>query len=116
MTDHKSACYYVMNNKCVEEKNVVFEKHNLGMKSHLKTLFLKAKVDNFDVNTFLADSGTTINLMSHSPLRKVEKFNIDLRSYNIVLSNYKCKIGHSLGTLQVDLNVRVSAKMVLKRL
>lgn len=46
-----------MNNNCMEEHNVVLEKPDLGIKSHLKPLFIKAKVDNYGVNKVWVDSG-----------------------------------------------------------
>lgn len=58
----------------------------MGMKSHLKPL-LKAKVDNCGVNKFLVESGVVVNLMSHSLLSKIGKFDTDLRPHNMVLSN-----------------------------
>lgn len=50
ISEHKLVCYYVMNDCCVEEHNVVFEKPDIGIKSHLKSLFIKAKIDKFGVN------------------------------------------------------------------
>lgn len=44
MANHKPMCYFVMNNGCIEEKNVFFERPCEGMKSHLKPLFI-AKVE-----------------------------------------------------------------------
>ncbi|MCI30453.1 hypothetical protein A2U01_0051662, partial [Trifolium medium] len=42
MANHKPMCYYVMNNGCMEEKQVVFERPHEGMKNHLKPLFIRA--------------------------------------------------------------------------
>jgi hypothetical protein len=36
LADHKSVCYYVMENGCVEAQNAVFERPDIGMKNHLK--------------------------------------------------------------------------------
>lgn len=44
MVDHKPVCYYVMNDGCVEEQNAIFEKSDIGMKSHLKPLFIRASL------------------------------------------------------------------------
>lgn len=66
------------------------------------------KVDDFGVNKVLVDRGTTINLMPHSLLRKIGKFDTDLIPYNMVLSNYEDKTDHSLGAIQVDLVVRTT--------
>lgn len=39
MARHKPVCYYVMNYGCVEEKNSIFERPDIGMMSNLKLLF-----------------------------------------------------------------------------
>lgn len=38
MAKHKLVCYFVMNNCCIKEKNVFFERPDEGMKSHLKPI------------------------------------------------------------------------------
>lgn len=75
------------------------------MKIHLKPLFIKSKVNNYGVSKVLVDSGATVNLMSHSLLRRIWKFDTDLGPHNMVLSNYKGKTSHSLNIIQVDLVV-----------
>lgn len=91
-----------MKNDSIEKQDAIFKKPRLGMKSHLKPLFIKAKVDNNGVNKVLADSHATFNLMSHSLLRRIWKFNINLGPYNMFLLNFEGKIGHYLGEIQVD--------------
>lgn len=54
MADHRLVCYYVINNGCIEGQNIVFKNPDLGMKSHLKPLFIKAKVDTYGVNKVLS--------------------------------------------------------------
>ena len=56
-------CYYVMNNGCVEETQAMFENPYGGINSHLKPLFIQAKVDNVGVNKVLVDGGASVNLM-----------------------------------------------------
>lgn len=46
-----------------------------------------------------------VNLMPHFMLKKIGKFDIDLKPHNMVLSNYEGKICHTLGMIQVDLTV-----------
>lgn len=46
MARHRPIFYYVMNNECVEEHNAFFERPSKGMKSHLKALFIRGKVEN----------------------------------------------------------------------
>jgi len=52
-----------MNNGCVEETQAMFENPYGGINSHLKPLFIQAKVDNVGVNKVLVDGGASVNLM-----------------------------------------------------
>lgn len=106
MDDHKPVCYYILSNDYVEENHFIFEKPDLGMKSHFKPLFIKAKFNNYVVNKVLVDSGAIVNMMLCSLLRRIRKFDTDLRPHNIVLSNYEGKIDHSLGGNQGGLGCR----------
>ncbi|MCI79977.1 hypothetical protein A2U01_0101248, partial [Trifolium medium] len=65
------------------------------MKNHLKPLFIRAKVKNVGVNKVLIDGGAAVNLVPHSLLNKIGKYDTDHHSHNIVLSNYEGKSGHS---------------------
>lgn len=81
-----------MNNSCVEEENSSFERLDEGMKQNLKPLFIWVKADGVGINKVLVDGGATINLMLHFLLKKIGKFDIDLRPHNMVLFNYEGKI------------------------
>ena len=80
-----------MNNGCIEEQQAAFEKPDLGMKSHLKPLFIRAKVNGVVVNKVLIDGGAAVNLMPQSMLPNIGKYDCDLSAHNIVLSNYEGK-------------------------
>ncbi|KAK2422492.1 hypothetical protein QL285_033024 [Trifolium repens] len=97
MADPKPICYYVMNNGCIEEQQATFERPDLGMKNHLKPLFIRAKVEGVGINKVLIDGGAAVNLMPLSMLPKIGKYDCDLSAHNIVLSNYEGKTGHSRG-------------------
>jgi hypothetical protein len=56
-----------MENGCVEAQNVVFERPDIGMKNHLKALFIRAKVNNVGVNKILVDGGVVVNIMGIHP-------------------------------------------------
>ncbi|WJX55947.1 hypothetical protein P8452_41659 [Trifolium repens] len=105
MADPKPICYYVMNNGCIEKQQATFERPDLGMKNHLKPLFIRAKVEGVGVNKVLIDGGAAVNLMPLSMLPKIGKYDCDLSAHNIVLSNYEGKTGHSRGAIQVDVAV-----------
>lgn len=70
MVRHMPVCYYIMNNGCVEEQNSFFERPDEVMKSQLKPLFIKGKVENMAINKILVDGGTTVNLMSRFMLKR----------------------------------------------
>jgi len=98
-------CYYVTNYGHIEEQQSMFEKPNGFMKKYLKPLFIQERVENIRVKKVLVDGEDAINLMPQSLLKNIGKFDTDLKCHNIVLSNYEGKDGHSLGAIQVDLNV-----------
>lgn len=105
LTNHVPLCYYIMNNGCVEEQNAFFERPNEAVKNHLKPFFIKEKMENIGINKILVDGGAAVNLMPHFMLKKIGKFDTDLKPHNMVLLNYEGKISHTLGVIQVDLTV-----------
>lgn len=105
MAKHKPICYYFMNNSCVEEHNVFFERPACGMKSDLKPLFIRVKIENTSINKVLVDGGAVVYLMPHLILNKIDKFDTYLRPHNMVLSNYEGKIDTTMGVIQVDITV-----------
>lgn len=106
MARHKPVCYFVMNNGCIKETNVFFDRPYEGIKSHLEPFFLKSKVKDTTIKKILVDGGAAINLMPHFLLRKIGKYDTDLRPHNTVLSDYTGKSGHTMGIIHVDLTVR----------
>ena len=45
MAIHRPLCYYVINNGCVEDQHVLFERLLASMRLHLKPLFIQAKIN-----------------------------------------------------------------------
>ncbi|MCI39639.1 hypothetical protein A2U01_0060871, partial [Trifolium medium] len=89
MASNKPVCYYIMGNGCVEDQNAVFEKPHLGMKNHLKALFIRAKVHGVGVNKILVDGGAVVNILPHFMLKKLGLYETDLHTHNVVLANYE---------------------------
>ena len=89
MALHKPTCYFVMNNGSIENQDAFFEKPDMAMMSHLKPLLIRAKVEGVAINKVLVDCGATINIMPHHLLWKIGKYDIDVRSHNMVLSDYE---------------------------
>jgi hypothetical protein len=113
LANHKIVCYYVMENGCVEAQNVVFERPDVGMKNHLKALFIRVKVNNVGVNKILVDGGAVVNIMPHFMLKRLGLFDTDLHSHNVVLANYEGKTGHSLGVVQLEVCVGSTVRKTL---
>lgn len=105
MVDHNPMYYYVMNNDCVKDNQVKFDRPDYHMKSHLKPLFTQAKINNIGVNKVLLDGGAAVNLLPQSLLKKIGLSKSDLKPHNVVLSNYEGKSGSSFGAVEVDLVV-----------
>lgn len=105
MERHKPVCYFVMKNSCIEEHNDFFERPHEGMKSHMKPLLIRVKVEKVVVNKILVDGGETVNLMPHFLLEIIEKFDTDLRPHNMVPSNYEGRTSQTLGVIQVDVTM-----------
>lgn len=105
MARHKSVCYFVMNNGCIKEQNAFFEIPDEVMKNHPKPLFVREKVEDTIMNKILVDGGDVVNLMPHFSLKKVGKYDNDLRPHNMVLLNYEGKIALTVGVIQVDVTV-----------
>lgn len=69
------------------------------MKNHLKSLFIRGKVEDVGVDKILVDGGAAVNLISQFMLKRIGKFDTDLKPHNMVLSNYEGKISHTLGVI-----------------
>jgi len=113
MEEYKPMCYFVTNHGSREERKSMFKKPDDLMKTHLKPLFIQAKVDETGINKVLVDGGVAVNLTPRSLLKKIGKTDKDLKSHNVILSNYEGKVGHSLGALQVNLIVGTVVRPIL---
>ena len=71
MVVHKPMCYYVMNNGCVDGHQAMFERPDYHMKSHLKPLFIQAKINNIGVKKVLVECGAAVDLLPQSLLKKI---------------------------------------------
>lgn len=105
MARHMPVCYCVMKNGCVDDQNSFFESPYEAMKSYLKPIFVKGKVENVPINKILVDRGATMNFNPHTILKKLGKYDKDTKPQNMVLSNYEGKLGTTLRALQVDLTI-----------
>lgn len=113
MENHYPLCYYVMNNGCVKEQKEMFERPYEGMKQHLNSLFIWAKVEETGVNKVLVDGGASINLTSHYLLKKIVIYDTDMIPNNMVLSNYEAKTSKALGVIQVNIIVGIITRPTL---
>ena len=69
----------------------------MAMRSHLKPLLIMAKVEETAINKVLVDCGATVNIMPHHILKKIIKFDTDIRSHNVVLSDYEGSTKTTMG-------------------
>lgn len=72
------------------------------MQQHLKPLYIRAKVEGVGVNKVLIDCRACINVMPHSLLKRIDMYDTDLESNNMVLFNYEGKTSRLFGVIQVD--------------
>lgn len=105
MALHQPRCYFVLNDGAAESQEAVFERPTMNMKNHLKPLLIRAKVEGVTVNKILVDCGATVNIMPHHILRKIGKYDIDIRSNNVVLSDYGGKTKSTMGVIMVNVTV-----------
>lgn len=99
MALHKPVCYFVLNNGSVESQEAFFEKPTMGMKNHFKPLMIRENVEGVAINKVLVDCGTTVNIMPAYILKKIGKYENEVRPNNMVLSNYGGKTAHTLGVI-----------------
>src|ERR1044072_9826171 len=83
------------------------------MKSHLKPLYIWAKVEDVGVNKVLIDGGDAINLMPSTLLKKIGKSVSDLRPHNMVLSDFEGKTTKSLGVILLSVRFRTVLRPTL---
>lgn len=112
MSRHKPVSYFVMNSGCTKVKNAFFETANEGMRSHLMLIFIRVKVENITVNK-IVHGGVSVNLMPYFLLKKIGKYDTDLRPHNMGLSNYEAKIGHTMGIIQVDVTIGLITRLIV---
>ncbi|XP_050909444.1 uncharacterized protein LOC127123252 [Lathyrus oleraceus] len=77
----------------------------MNMKNHLKPLLIRAKVEGVTINKVPVDYGATVNIMPHHILRKIGKYDTDIRSNNVVLSDYGGKTKSTMGVIMVNITV-----------
>lgn len=105
MATYKPLYYYVMHNGSVNKEKSIFERPDMSLQQHLKPLYIRAKVEDVGVNKVIIDCGFCINVIPYSLLKRIDKYDIDLKSNNMVLSNYEGKTSRPLSVTQVDVVV-----------
>lgn len=95
----------MMNDGLVNEDCFIFERLDMAMQQHLKTFYIRAKVNGVGINKVLNDYGACVNVMPQSFLGKIGKSAMDLACNNMVLSYYEGKTSKPLWVIQVDVMV-----------
>ncbi|XP_057418402.1 uncharacterized protein LOC130712593 [Lotus japonicus] len=83
------------------------------MKSHLKPLFVWARVEDKGVNKVLVDGGAAINLMPQFMLKKLGKTEVDLIPHDMVLSDYEGKTSTSMGSMMLNITFGTVSRSTL---
>jgi hypothetical protein len=84
---------------------VIFEKPQEKNYKHLKALYLKSYINDHPVNKMLVDTGTVVNIISYSVLRRLGRSVEDLIKTNVTLSNFNGQASEAQGVLNVDLTL-----------
>lgn len=113
MALHKPRSYFVLNDGVVESQEATFERPTMTMKSHLKPLLIRAKVEGVTINKVLVDCGAIVNIMPHHILKKISKYDTDVRSNNIDLSDYGGKTKSTMGVIMVNVTVSLITRLTL---
>jgi len=84
---------------------IIFEKPKEKSYKHLKGLYLKGLIDGKLVNRMLVDTGTAINLMPYSVLRRLGRSTADLIKTNVMLNDFNSQPTEVKGVFSVELTV-----------
>ena len=72
MGEYKPMSYFV-NDGSEDNQKAIFEQPDDSIRSHLKPLFVQAKVDEIGINKVLVDGGAVVNLMPQSLIKRIDK-------------------------------------------
>ena len=84
---------------------IIFVKPKEKSYKHLKGLYLKGLIDGKPVNMMLVDTGTAVNLMPYSVLRRLGRSTADLIKTNVMLNDFNGQPLEAQGILNVELTV-----------
>ena len=84
---------------------IIFEKPKEKSYKHLKGLYLKGFINGKPVNRMLVDTGTAVNLMPYSVLRRLGHSSADLIKTNVTLNDFNGQPSEAIGVLNVELTV-----------
>lgn len=113
MATHKPLCYCVMHNGSINKDKSVFERPDMLMHQHLKALYIMAQIGGVRFKIILIDCVSLINVMPHSLLMRIGKYDTNLKSNNMILSNYEGKTSRPLSVIQVDVVIGTTTRPTL---
>lgn len=80
-------------------------KDSIWKHNKLKPLYMRAEVECVGINKILVDCGACINVIPHSLLGKIGKYDTYLKPNKTILSNYEGNACKPLGVIQVGVVV-----------
>jgi len=83
----------------------VFEKPTDHERQHLKTLFIKDRVDGQPVSKILVDGGAAINIMPYVMYQKLSKGDQDLTKNDMMLKDFEGNVSPAKGVVCVELTI-----------
>jgi hypothetical protein len=89
---------------CLGPKEAMFEKHEESSQ-HLKPLYVHGHIDGKPISKMLINGDATINLMSYSVLKKLEREDDELVKTNLMLNGVGGNLIEAKGIVSMELTV-----------
>jgi len=89
----------------LDPMTAMFEKPSDDERQHLKSLFVKGKVDGQPITKILIDGGAAINIMSYVVYRKLGKGDQDLTKTDMMLNDFEGNVSPVKGAICVELTI-----------
>jgi len=89
----------------LDPMTAIFEKPADNERQHLKSLFVKGRVDGQPMTKILIDGGAAINIMPYAVYRKLGKGDHDLTKTDMMLKDFEGNVSLVKGAICVELTI-----------